>query len=460
VRWGTPLAVAALLRLAFIHWFWLVAFDGMVYGGLAKGLLLHGVYGVPDVAGGLTPTLIRLPGYPLFLAACFKLFGMEHYTAVMLAQGSVDVAAIALLGAAAQRLWGRCAGTWALWLAAVCPFTANYVSTPIAETLSVDCIVVGIYALVRWRTDGRRARWLVVMGLVAGAATLLRPDGVLLTAALTAGVALSKLGPTGGFCMRRLAWRPAVLVGVLAILPLVPWTVRNWSVFGVFQPLAPKYATDPDELAGYGFNHWYKSWAWEFKSTEDVYWSINSTPLPMEDVPERAYDNEAQRAATAAVIHDYNQTQVLTADEDARFDAIARERRRAHPLRYYVGLPVARVADMWLRPRTEMIYDDQDWWSFEDHWDESAVAAGLALLNLAYMGLAVAGFVRARRRSSTEAWVVAGVLVLYVALRTALLLTMEYSEQRYTLECFPALFLLGAYLLGTRTKKDAATSLP
>ena len=33
-----------------------------------------------------SPTLIRLPGYPLFLALCFRLFGMENYIAVMLVQ--------------------------------------------------------------------------------------------------------------------------------------------------------------------------------------------------------------------------------------------------------------------------------------------------------------------------------------------------------------------------------------
>ncbi len=34
---------------------------------------------------------------------------------------------------------------------------------------------------------------------------------------------------------------------------------------------------------------------------------------------------------------------------------LANERIHRNPLRYYVWLPTLRIADMWLRPRTEML---------------------------------------------------------------------------------------------------------
>ena len=34
----------------------------------------------------------------------------------------------------------------ALWLAALCPFTANYVAMPLTETLSIFCVALGLYA--------------------------------------------------------------------------------------------------------------------------------------------------------------------------------------------------------------------------------------------------------------------------------------------------------------------------
>ena len=54
-------------------------YDALVYGGIAKNLLLHARYALNGAGGELYPTIIRLPGYPLFLACCFKLFGMDNY---------------------------------------------------------------------------------------------------------------------------------------------------------------------------------------------------------------------------------------------------------------------------------------------------------------------------------------------------------------------------------------------
>src|SRR5437879_6133981 len=39
-----------------------------------------------------------------------------------------------------------------------------------------------------------------------------------------------------------------VLLTVGAIVPLVPWTVRNLHTLHRFEPLAPRYANDSDEL--------------------------------------------------------------------------------------------------------------------------------------------------------------------------------------------------------------------
>ncbi len=104
----------------------------------------------------------------MFLVACFRLFGLEHYTAVMYAQGVVDLVTCLLVGALAGRLFGRKAGFAALWLAALCPFTASYVAYPLAETLTLTCVALAFYGLERWR-----AAWLgfnrVALGGYGGA---------------------------------------------------------------------------------------------------------------------------------------------------------------------------------------------------------------------------------------------------------------------------------------------------
>jgi hypothetical protein len=92
---------------------------------------------------------------------------------------------------------------------------------------------------------------------------------------------------------------------------------------------------------------------------------------------------------------------------------------------------------MWLRPRTETLGLDADWWRFDLHRVESIEAVGLGLVNLALLGAALVGVVRGRLR-----WL--ALPVVYVVLRCALLSTIENSEPRYTLEAFPMVLACAA----------------
>jgi hypothetical protein len=96
---------------------------------------------------------------------------------------------------------------------------------------------------------------------------------------------------------------------------------------------------------------------------------------------------------------------------------------------------------MALRPRTETLGLDADWWRFDEHHVESVEAIGLGLLNLALVIAALWGVVRGR-----VPWV--AMAVVYVLLRCALLSTMENSEPRYTLEAMPIVIAGAACALG------------
>ena len=145
------LALGAALRLWFIWHIPQVNGDGLIYGDIAKNWLRHGIYGVTEYgAGGVTvrPTLMRLPGYPLFLAACFRIFGVDHYGAVLYLQAAIDLASALLIAWTTQMVAGGRAAMVALYLAALCPFTANYVAAPLSETLSIFCVALGCGVLI------------------------------------------------------------------------------------------------------------------------------------------------------------------------------------------------------------------------------------------------------------------------------------------------------------------------
>jgi len=104
-----------------------------------------------------------------------------------------------------------------------------------------------------------------------------------------------------------------------------------------------------------------------------------------------------------------------------------------------VLLPMARVADMWLRPRVENLPIDLDWWEYQHHHAETRFSWFYAGLNAFYLLLGVIGLCL---RPRMWPWMLA-----YMVLRSALLLTVEAPEARYTLECFPMLFVLGGIAL-------------
>jgi 4-amino-4-deoxy-L-arabinose transferase-like glycosyltransferase len=442
------------LRLLFLLYFPAVTDDSRIYADIATHWLQQGIFGTTQ-AGAVVPTDMRLPGYPAFMAAIFALCGMGNFRAVLLLQILLDLGTCLLIADLARRTVGERAARIAFVLAAVCPFLANYAAAALTETLEIFCTVAALdCATAGLELLPQRAAWRAWVG--AGAATavciLVRPDGGILLVSI------------GSYLLVRL-WRcrsnrrpilPVVMAGfwvvLVALAPLAPWTIRNLRTLHHFQPLAPRYATAQDELVAHGFNRWVKTWMADYASVEEIYWAVPGDKIDSEKLPSRAFDTPQQRDATLALIADYNQRSEMTPELDARFGELAAERIREHPARYYVGLPALRIADMWLRPRTEILPPDIRWWEFNDDPKGSIMAVGFGLLNLAYVGTALLALAC---RSSRVGY--AGLLLGFVFLRSAFLGTLENPEPRYTLECYPAVILFATTLVAGRRSGSEST---
>jgi Dolichyl-phosphate-mannose-protein mannosyltransferase len=435
------LIAGALLRIWMLRHFFQANGDSLIYGGIAKNLLLHGRYALTLSNGETFPTLIRLPGYPLFLAVCFKLFGMENYVAVAWLQIALDLCACLFLADFARRiapegLESRAAHA-ALWLAALCPFTAIYAANPLTEGPTLFALSLALWAAVRFQES---PRWRPALFFTFGVTftALLRPDGALAVVALAPAmlVSLRKISRSGAARFIRIA----IVCILLAVTPFAAWTVRNWRVFHVFQPLAPKSATDPGDPVYPGWERWVKTWCFDFISTYEIYWNVPGDALDVNKLPSRAFDTPSQYNETAALAAEYNANGWnLTPSLDAAFARLAQQRIAAHPMRYYLWLPLGRVADMWLRPRVENLPIDLDWWVYAHHHAETRFSWAYAGVNALYLLLGIAGLCL---RPRMWIWMLA-----YMLLRSAMLLTVSPPEARYTIECFPMLFALGAVAL-------------
>jgi 4-amino-4-deoxy-L-arabinose transferase-like glycosyltransferase len=449
-RYFLYLTLAALLfRLYFALYLPVVSGDSYVYANLAKTLLNHHVYGLSGDNGFFSASLIRLPGYPYFLAAVFKIFGPDNWPAVMVIHAFLDTITCLIVAAIAWRVINERAAKIAFLLAAFCPFTANYAGTGLTETPTFFFTALTLLFAVKGFQENRLSSW-VGCGVSLAAAILLRPDAGWLLGAVGLTILIRMWVIPGE---RRFLFRAGLVVMLISLLPLVPWTIRNWRVFHVFQPLVNPHAVDPSEWEPENFSRWVGTWLIDYSSMEDFAFKVSGETVSINDIPERAFSDAQEKAQVAKLIDEYNDQTDITRQMDEEFGRIADRHIREHPIRYYFVTPFLRLTCMWLRPRTEMLPFDTHWWAFDEDLHDSLWSVGLMLLNFAYIAVAMIGILRGPPMRYI------GLFILYLLVRSAFLMYMGAAEQRYTLEGFPCLWILGArYLAGLKLGRQVAPS--
>jgi hypothetical protein len=276
---------------------------------------------------------------------------------------------------------------------------------------------------------------------------LLRPDGGLILGCIALPVLLYLFREPA---RRRELLAALLLLSFVSLSPLLPWTMRNWHVFHVFQPLVTIHATDPGESEGAGgADRWYKTWLIDYANTEDFGFHVPGEPIDVRDIPDRAYTSETQRSLVHSLMEQYNVELDITPEMDRQFAAMADENIRLHPIRYYLLMPAARMLDMWFRPRGEMMPLDTHFWEIAQDPHDAWCNIALAILNFVYVAAAVAAAWLMRRRIQYLA-----LLLTYPIVRSLFLATLGQSEDRYTMECFPFVLVFAAVFLAWSLSRD------
>ena len=463
-----PALLAGLaLRLFFIWRFPFYSGDTAYYEELARNWLYHGIYGFYS-HGRIVASDARGPGYPALLAAIYFVAGPGR-RAVMLAQAFVDLATCVLAAGIASRLAteasdamrGRAAAA-ALWLTALCPFTANYAAVPLTEVLATFFATLALLIFLSpvgtaidriWsdRDLARAAGICFAGGLVVGFGTLLRPETPLLLAPVLLVLWLR---------FRRSEYWSKLAVATLwvtagLVLPLAPWATRNAMNLGRVQFLAPRYAETYGDVLPIGFYAWTKTWMYRFRDAYLFNWKLPSQPIELKDLPPYAVDSPEEFSRVASLLERCNRVHGITRTLDLEFAELARERARHHAIRTYIWIPIERAAAMWFTPRIALLpYSGRLLplaESYRNNPTDFDVTLGLALLNIIYVGMALAAawFWRASP----------GVLLIvaFIVVRTAFLTQLQTCEPRYVLECFPALLAVAAQLWRRSTQCGSQT---
>lgn len=455
-------AVGLGLRLLFVFRFpFYTSGDTATYEELAHHWLARGVYGL-EISGRLTPTDLRSPGYPAFLAIVHAIFGPSHLP-VMVVQAFLDLAScwfIALLAAnlvpAHVRARVRLAG---LWLAALCPFVAIYASWGLTEVLAtfITALALLVLALLVQSPTGTYVVKVAAVpldgaflgGFLVGLGTLVRPDTPLVLAAASFVLAWRWRHPND---WRKLL-RQGLLLGLGLLIPLLPWAARNWYTLHEVQFLAPYYQELPGKFVPRGYYSWTKTWLWKARDAQ-VAWNPEDMSLNMSDFPTAAFDSTQERNRVASLLSEYRMTGGFTPVIDTQFAELAHERTRQHPLRTWLWIPLKRAVEMWATPRVEEFGLVFRFFPMGKAWARCPrcflIKSLFLVLNMFFVGLALTGLWRTRWNLGVL------LLVLFVLVRTAFFTQIKSVEPRYVLECIPAILALGALAWGPRSNRSRA----
>ena len=299
------LLAGLLLRLWFIHYYPVIDGDTLVYGEIARNWFWHGIYGFtrtgrhppyPDPASRLSAVsrhlLFSVRSGPLHFrfipAGCHRPVQLPAGRRLCRPHGFAesrrgDTLSRGFLPVHGQlRRLSAHRNTNALLHRArpLCP-------RPLSGAVPISRIVSGWF-------------WALVFSI--SYAALLRPTERCWASCLC----LRCSGMGESTIPARQSAKLACACTLLALIPFVPWTIRNERTLHVFQPLAPRYANNPGEFVPRGWIRWVQSWAADYTSTAEIYWNVNGSAIDLESLPSRAFDTPRQKAETARLFDLYN----------------------------------------------------------------------------------------------------------------------------------------------------------
>jgi hypothetical protein len=194
------------------------------------------------------PTSFRAPGFPFFLACIYAVAGqcfvLAYVCFCML--GALSCLATYFL---ARELLNENLSRLAAMLAAVYPPNVHLAAEFLSENVFVPLLAVGVWLFIRHLKSGSLG-CLALSGLSLGAATLVRPFGLLLLPLLllvlgwNATQARSASAGTVGTQARSASegarsprWRfglvwAGLVLAVTFLAVVLPWTARNYQVHG------------------------------------------------------------------------------------------------------------------------------------------------------------------------------------------------------------------------------------
>jgi 4-amino-4-deoxy-L-arabinose transferase-like glycosyltransferase len=188
------------------------------------------------------PTAWRPPAYPVFLAGIYKIAGVDVQRATMV-QVILGGLTVLMLTALAAMILGWPRALIAGAIAAVYPAFVWLPRLLFSENLSLFLMLVSLGTIILYLRTSRTI-WIILFGVLCALNTLVRSGNLVFPIIVAIGLLI-------------LHWRnwkqlaaPLLVMAVVFVVTLLPWTIRNYRVFHHVIPVATQ-----DGLTLYG-SYW------------------------------------------------------------------------------------------------------------------------------------------------------------------------------------------------------------
>jgi len=207
--------------------------DSRAYYALSKSLYTEQSFGGPEFEDSSDWS----PGAPFLYAASFYATGGAREGTARIVEALLGVATILVVFALGWRLGGRDHGRWvglfAAFAIAIYPPFIHTTGELMSEPPAMLTLPAAILAFL-WASDRRETWPWLVPGLLFGLTALFRPEYLLVGAAFVVLAAI-RVGRAREW---RLGLAGAGVLLVALILPILPWTVRNYVVLDKVVPIS------------------------------------------------------------------------------------------------------------------------------------------------------------------------------------------------------------------------------
>ena len=304
--------------------------DQIGYQRLGASLATTGTFTRYADGDTFVPEVIRTPGYPVFVAAVYAVFGVNNDMAVAIAQALVFAAICWLVFRLTRRAADQRAALAAAAITSLYSPLPYFGSLIVTELWTTFVATAAILVCLRAVQQGRLADY-ASAGVLFSATTLVRPAFVLMPFCFAIAVPIlvrSQRTPRA-----RQGW---LLLAAAAIVTLLPWFAYNYVNLGQVT-LSP--------AGGIGRGLWEGTWQGRWRGALQAELTLLAETTPDRNQLNRAVEARAAQAGLPAepMLQYVNEWRDIRAIWDTPTDPAERARARVAADREYLSHALANI---------------------------------------------------------------------------------------------------------------------